>query len=758
MGLFDTPEEEEGGEEKPAEEKKLKSEIESVAQKYKQKIDEHMEITGSEEPGTDGEMVSRDYQSFREEYVETHQSWYEKCCAKSEKILKIKPDPAKIEEYQEAIKIAHLKVTIEGVYSFAMLTPIIVALGGSLITFALFQSLFFIFFFLVVGAAIMKPLQNIPFYLANGWRMKASNQMVLCIFYVVTYMRHTSNLELAIAFASEHLAPPLSLDLKKVFWDVETEKYESIKESLDAYLMTWKKWDPEFIEAFHLVESSLYEGDETRRLEMLDKSLSVILDGTYEKMLHYAQNLKSPVMMLHMLGVILPILGLVILPLMVSFVCQVKWYHIMALYDFALPVGVFFLAKNILASRPTGYGDSDPADEPELRKFRNIIFHLGKKEILLSPLYVSLIVGGLLILIGFSPLILHLFAGDSNWDLILHKEGGIAVTNKLEDPNAKMNLLGYQIGKGCNGVGVGEPIGPYGIGASMLSLLVTLGLALSAGLYYKLSSKNVIEIRERSKQLENEFASALFQLGNRLGDGLPAEIAFGKVADSMQGTVSGNFFQTVSQNITRLGMSVHEAIFDPEHGALKSYPSKVIESSMKVLSESSKKGPKIAAQALINVARYIKEIHAVNERLKDLMSEIISSMKSQIKFLTPAIAGIVIGITAMITTILGKLGGQLRSISSAGGQPGSGAGLLALFGDSVPPFYFQVVVGIYVVEIIYILTIVTNGIEEGADQLSERYNLGMNLTKSVTTYIVIAGIVMLLFNLLAVSILKGIAV
>ena len=241
MGLFDTPGEEEGGEEKPAEEKKLKSEIESVAQKYKQKIDEHMEITGAAEPSADGEMVSRDYQSFREEYVETNQSWYEKCCAKSEKILKIKPDPAKIEEYQEAIKIAHLKVTIEGVYSFAVLVPIAVALGGSLITFAIFQSLFFIFFFLVVGAAIMKPLQNIPFYLANGWRMKASNQMVLCIFYVVTYMRHTSNLELAIAFASEHLAPPLSLDLKKVFWDVKTGKYESIKESLDAYLMTWKK-------------------------------------------------------------------------------------------------------------------------------------------------------------------------------------------------------------------------------------------------------------------------------------------------------------------------------------------------------------------------------------------------------------------------------------------------------------------------------------------------------------------------------------
>ena len=58
---------------------------------------------------------------------------------------------------------------------------------------------------------------------------------------------------------------------------------------------------------------------------------------------------------------------------------------------------------------------------------------------------------------------------------------------------------------------------------------------------------------------------------------------------------------------------------------------------MKVLIEGVKKGPRVAAQALMNISRYVKEIHKVNERLRDLMAEIISSMKSQIKFLTPAI-------------------------------------------------------------------------------------------------------------------------
>jgi len=54
-------------------------------------------------------------------------------------------------------------------------------------------------------------------------------------------------MENAIEFAADHLAPPLSLDLKKILWDVETEKYENIKESLDVYLESWRKWNMEFL-------------------------------------------------------------------------------------------------------------------------------------------------------------------------------------------------------------------------------------------------------------------------------------------------------------------------------------------------------------------------------------------------------------------------------------------------------------------------------------------------------------------------------
>jgi len=706
---------------------------------YKREIEKQLGVKLEERPS---KPTTKEYQEFKAEFLPKHMTLYEKLCNLSEKLLKIKPDQKKAVILQEAIDITHLNITPAGVISFSFLMPLIAAVFGALFAFLVFQSMFFVLLFAVGAVSMIKPLGKAPEFIANNWRLKASNQMVLCIFYVVTYMRHTSNLEKAIEFAAEHLAPPLSLDLKKVLWDVETEKYSSVKESLDMYLETWKKWNLEFIEAFHLIESSLYEGEESRRLNALDKALDVILDETYEKMLHYAHNLQNPITMLHMLGIILPILGLVILPLVVSFMENVKWYHLAVIYNVLLTVIVYYLGKNILSRRPTGYGDTDIAEEnPELKKYRNILIKIGNQELQITPLIISVFIGVILFLIGLSPLIFHAI-GIPDFGF-----GGEDLTSSCKQ---KYCFLEYRISAVSN-----REIGPYGIVAALASLFIPLSFGIAIGLYYRLKSKNVIKIREKAKQLELEFAGALFQLGNRLGDNLPVEIAVGKVADVMEGTVSGSFFQLVSLNIKSLGMGIEKAIFDPMHGALVSFPSNLIESSMKVLTQAIKKGPLIAAQALTNVARYIKEIHKVNERLKDLMADIIASMKSQIKFLTPAIAGVVIGITSMITSILGKLSVQLAQVTSSvgGAEAAAAPGILGLFGDGVPTYYFQLIVGVYVVQITFILTVIANGIENGSDKLNERYQLGNNLIRSTMLYVFISGAVILLFNIIAGRIL-----
>src|SRR3989344_5074628 len=268
-------------------------EIDQFFHKYKSQIREGLQSMENPEIKV-APVQSGIYDEFKKQYMPRHLSLYEKACNFSEKILKVKPDAKVSADYEEAIKICHINATPTGIFSLSLLFPVLFILFGIFGVYAASTlsgkesvDLFLVGFIALVGVSLIFILQKLPIQLAENWRLKSSNQMVLCTFFIVTYMRHTSNLENAIAFAAEHLDPPLSLDFQKILWDVETQKFSSVKDSLDDYLTSWKKYNSEFIEALHLIESSLYEGSEERRLQLLDRSLSVILDETYEKMLHY---------------------------------------------------------------------------------------------------------------------------------------------------------------------------------------------------------------------------------------------------------------------------------------------------------------------------------------------------------------------------------------------------------------------------------------------------------------------------------------
>ena len=70
-----------------------------------------------------------------------------------------------------------------------------------------------------------------------------------------------------------------------------------------------------------------------------------------------------------------------------------------------------------------------------------------------------------------------------------------------------------------------------------------------------------------------------------------------------------------------MGMSLEEAIFNLNRGAIIYYPSNLISTSMRILIESVKKGLKIAAQSLMSISEYLKNINKVEQRLKDLLAE-----------------------------------------------------------------------------------------------------------------------------------------
>ncbi len=681
-------------------------------------------------------VFTKDYHTFRNEALRLENTLYERACKFAHSIIDFAPTNKDYKQrIEEAILSTHLDIAPASAYTLSILIMFMLIFFGFFIGFVTylfgFPQIFLALFLIIMGIILLKPISNYPIHLAQKHRLQASNQMVLCILYIVIYMRHTSNLEHAIKFAGEHVGNPLALDLRKIYWDVETNKYPTIQESLENYLAGWKDYNLAFVESFHLIESSLYESSEARRVELLEKSLEVILEGTYDSMLHYAQEVKSPITMLHMLGVILPILGLIILPLMGSFL-GFKWYHLFLFYNILLPFVVFYFGYTILSKRPIGYAQADISSLPQYQELRTFKF----AGMSIEPKIIAFFVFFIFMIIGFSPILLHFI-----------------------DPSAEFFITDTILLLDYRETDTGSLVGPFGLGATMLSLFIPMGLALSLSVYYQIKSNKIIKIREETQKLETEFRGAIFQLGNRVGGGMPSEMAFGKISQALAGTPTGKFFAIVDNNIRRLGMNLQDAIFNNKNGAIITYPSSLIESTMKVLVESARKGPQVVSKALLSIADYLDRIYKVSERLKDLLSEITSSMKSQVSFLTPLIAGIVVGIGAMITTIIGSLSTSLGEATGASGTTSllSGAsGLANIFPleKLISPFFLQMIVGIYVVEMVVVLTIHANGIENGVDKLNEEYTLGRNLFRGTMLYILIAGITIFAFNLLALAVGK----
>ena len=269
----------------------------------------------------------------------------------------------------------------------------------------------------------------------------------------------------------------------------------------------------------------------------------------------------------------------------------------------------------------------------------------------------------------------------------------------------------------------------------------------------KIKYKNLVHIRDKTKKLELQFPSATFQLGNRISEGISTELAFGAVAQTMKGTEAYEFFSTIDSNIKFNGMTIEAAIFDKEKGAINAYSSDIITSSMKIILHANEKGPIIMSKTLVDLSRYLSEMHRSSERLNDLLSESISSMKSQVNFLAPVISGMVVAIVSLVTLIMGVLSTATKGL--AGSDLGGGSTSIMSLGESIPPYLFQATVGSYMVVLIIILVYMITNLENGEDIINTRYQIGAKVMSAMVIYSGVVFVFSIAFTYVGAKVLMG---
>lgn len=640
-------------------------------------------------------VYSEEYKKFKRVELSKSHSLYEGLCNFSSHIIRPSLSPEQKAELENVLRLTHLDNSPESVYSLTYLGTIFALLVSGiliyLVGFSGKNALYTIISALVFVPGVFYFLQNIPHSMLKRWRVQASDQLVSAVLYMVVDIKRGSNLERSVYFTANRVTPPLSLDFLRMLWEFQVGKFATVNEALDNYTLAWKGVEDEFVDAIRLIISSQRQKSEQAE-RTLEKATDVILQGVQDNMQHFAQSLRGPVSALHMLGIVLPVLLLILLPIVAAFL-KIPTAYLFILFDVVLPITIYMIAKRIISMRPGGIS------------ITNLDLYMQTK-------LAGAKARGILAAIGT----LILFGVGSYGYYIYEKAHGADFT-QYTDPVFYLSLIG----------------------------VLAVGFALVA--YMKVSNGKALKFKRSVEQIEEEFSSAAFQLGSRIEEGTPPELAFEKVARDTKGMEIQKFFDIISYNLQAKGMSLEGAIFDNRVGAVNYYPSPLIRSVMQMLVEGARKSLKATSSALLVISRYLRDTHRVYERLKDLLADTISDMQMQAGFFVAIVISIVTVLSTMMVRIMSSLSGVLRpggimdlasdtdmAVNAQGME--SLQNISSIFGmeNALAGYQFQIMVGIYLIIVVLLLSYVLALVVYGGDKIEMKSIMAKNLFRSLVIY------------------------
>jgi Flp pilus assembly protein TadB len=674
------------------------------------------------------EGYSRQYKEFREEEEESQElTQYERLCYRMAGLFNLSAEESTKKKLNPSIELLDWEITpgmvvsaTAGVGLFSFMAWFFIFMVNLLILPIIPVSLLAISVLAPIGATAYTFY--LPIFAAKNKVIRSSGEMILSILYMVIYMRTSANLEGAIRFAALNLKGPISDDLKGVMWDVESGKYNEINKSLENYTQKWKDFNEDYLESLNLLIASLNEPNKKRRDRLMQDAIDNILDGTKEKMKHYAQNLETPVMIINAVGAMLPVLGMIMLPLISAFMGGVITpMHLLIMFNIMLPAFLWIFMQRTLSSRPPTVSSkpSNKGDLPERGKYQIEAFD---RELSIPTWPIGL---GVFLVVGFYGMVGYL---------------AYPYFYPVENVNpANVPALFLD----------GAQLSAFPM--LMRSVSIIFGLGLGIGVSKTLGNKARQQAEDEIKHIEQQFPNALFELGNNISGGTPIELALQDAGESTKDLEISNLFIEASNNIKNMGMTFEQSIFDEDYGALKHYPSQTIETVMRAILSSSDKGTKMASTAMMTISRYLENIHDTQEQLNDLMEDTTTTIQMLAYMLAPVISGVAVGMSQTIISALYSLGesfSQTQQNLPEGGQSGNlgGTGILNNLQSAIPPEMLQFVVGIYLIQLLYILGTFYTKITQGEDKTYKNMFIGKIMMSGLFFYAMTVIIISLMFG------------
>jgi hypothetical protein len=523
--------------------------------------------------------------------------------------------------------------------------------------------------------------------------------------YIVMSLKLSSNLEQSLIFTVKESSNSLVCDLRKLLWDMQIRVYYSINDALTIFASKWGKYNESFKRSIFLLRSSIDEPDEAQRMMTLNKALDVGLEGTRDMMRAFADQLHQPTMIIYSIGIMIPLSIIAMLPAAGLIGLQITIFQVFFIYNILIPIILFMYISKVLLHRPATFSPH------QIPKNHTSIILINRKKIH----FLAIIIG----LVFSLPTILY----------IIYTQFPLSIQFPLISLIVNINNI--------------VPV----------TLFLLWGIVISFFFYSHFIYSTYHQIRKNIKSMEQEFSDALYIIGKRLGEGKSPEESLSYTAITMKGSAISKLFSDTVFALSAHHATMESALFHPKYGSLKQVYSNRIHTIMKLFVKGTERSQKTASLSIIRLADHLKALQEVEKHIKETLATLTATLRSTASFFAPLIAGVTLAITQLISSIIEKMMINTSSNHLFTIENTAMSGITQSFAlENIEPTWFILVIGIYVIELVILLTRFTNGIEDGDDKISYMFDLGHILPVSMLVLTISIFASSLFLNSLSIAI------
>ncbi len=534
--------------------------------------------------------------------------------------------------------------------------------------------MFFVYLFLFVGLILAVSVYIYPTGIVYSQRLiQYSEEMLKATLRISTYILMNQSMEYAILNTKDQLRGTLRTQFEDIANRLHRRKNNTLGEVMEIYTPIWNKHNPDFVKSLRLLETAAMSPDEDKK-KIIEETLQTLIIGYHTAGKRFAEELANNAKTLIAFGVLFPIISLMLLPLVSVFLPNVLNPTLLAfVYNVIFPAIILLMALNFSSRRV----QVDTISLKESPQHKSV------------PIYIyAIAIGIVAVLIG--PALIHLLTINT------------ATVKTVEREYLLWSVIKIWF----------FPLG------------IALAIWLVSTYYYYANRKLWLEVDETERDVPHllQSISTYLTLNMSFERIVPATID-DYVTHGFSGHPTVKFFKILNHKLYVTKKSIEELT---NTVLPKICPSKKLTDILSQIISFTNISLESAAEAASLIRKQTILVYELDDYIKTMLSDTVALIGVTVNFLAPVLCAAAVLMSLAIVKALTYISETLSRIQSALGTEGTPMQLVKIT-EIIPPTVIELIVSLYLLELIIVLSLFLNNVKVGNDTFQLTSQLRSNM-------------------------------